>query len=250
MLSKIKTIIIDDEIGSREVLKIKLKSGFPDIEISGEAENIIDAFNLCNSLRPQLVFLDVKLQDGNAFDLLKKFESVDFEIILATGYNDFGLEAIKADVVDYIIKPYKTQELACAVKKALDRIEYKSFHKQYHNSLHHNGIAELKESTKINIHTSNGQKIIDASELLRCQGWEKYTYFFLINGEKHLTVYNIGKYIEKLEALGFIHCHKSHIVNKDMIKGYEEGYIILKNDTRVPLARRRKSAFNELMKNL
>jgi two-component system, LytTR family, response regulator len=244
MKSKIKILIIDDEKGSREVLKIKLTDAFPSIEIVGEAESIVEAYELCKSMHPQLIFLDVKLQDGNAFELLKKFESVDFEIILATGYNDFALEAIKADVVDYIIKPYKSQELVSAVNKALERIEYKQFHKQYH-MMHSSGNSE---STKININTSNGQKYFDASELLRCQGWEKYTYFFLINGEKHLTVYNIGKYAEKLEALGFIHCHKSHIVNKDMVKGYEEGHIILKDDTKIPLARRRKSAFNELMK--
>lgn len=247
-MPKIKSIIIDDEKGAREVLKIKLKELAPCIEIIGEAENISDAYQKCISLSPQLVFLDVKLQNGNAFDLLKKFDSVDFEIILATGYNDFALEAIKAEVVDYIVKPYKNQELECAVKKAMDRIEYKSFHKLYHQSLQNSPFIEGKELSKITITTSNGQKFFDASELIRCQGWEKYTYFFLTNGEKYLTVYNIGKYTEKLESLGFIHCHKSHIINKAMIKAYEEGSIILKDDTRIPLARRRKSAFHEIMK--
>ncbi len=250
MLSSIKTILIDDEKSPREVLKIKLQAHFDDIEIIAEATNIRDAFQLCTQLQPQLVFLDVNLQDGSGFDFLKKFPKIDFEIILATGYNEYALEAIKAEAVDYLIKPFKTKELIEAVNKAKERIAYKSFHKKYHDTMESIENNEVIDLSKISITIANGHRYIEATELIRCEGWEKYTNFHLVNGEKLLSAHNIGKYVEKLESLGFIHCHKSHMINKLFIKSYENGNIIMKDTSVIPVARRRKSYFQEIMKNL
>jgi two-component system, LytTR family, response regulator len=100
-----KTIIVDDEPGCREFLKSLIEKNFPSIVIKGLAENINEAYELINSVQPDLVFLDIEMPGGNAFQLLEKFKQIDFKIIFTTAYDQFALRAIKFSAVDYLLKP-------------------------------------------------------------------------------------------------------------------------------------------------
>lgn len=240
-MTKITAILIEDELMPREVLRLKLLDNFKDIEIIGEASNIEQAYQLIVENEIDLIFLDVNMPNGSGFQLLKKFNNPSFETIFTTAYEEFALDAFKSLAIGYLVKPIKTSELLKVVHHAINIIELKKFKINNENVLNEMG------THNITIHTSDEHIVLKISDIVRCEGWEKYTYFFT-KDKKILCTHNIGKYKGILEEHDFFLCHKSHIINKKMIESYhKDGFIILIDGTKIPLARRRKQSFIEMM---
>lgn len=241
-MDSIKAIVIDDEKMPREVLKLKLAEHCKQIEVVAEAMDIEDGYQKIIQYDPHLVFLDITMPGGNGFDLLDKFISPKFDVVMVTAYDEYALEAYKKNALGYLVKPITAKELIRVVHHASDIIKSKLMVNQY------KGIFEKNPNTDkntITIHHHEGLEILPIHEIIRCEGWEKYTYFYMPD-KKILSTQNIGKYKEILISNGFFHAHKSHIVNRRVISGYDkEGFLILSDQTRIPLARRRKHIFNE-----
>src|SRR5438128_556965 len=115
MKNKIRTIVVDDESHSREVLRDLLESFFPEIELVGEAENVEGAYKLINEVEPQLVFLDIQMSRQSGFNLLKKFSEVPFEVIFVTSFDRYAINAIKFSALDYLLKPVEVKDLGEAI---------------------------------------------------------------------------------------------------------------------------------------
>lgn len=236
-------LIIDDEPKLREVLQIKLTQFCPQIEVLDMATNAEEAFAKIRQLRPQLIFLDIAMPGESGFDLLDKFEVIDFEIIFVTGYNEYALDALKVSAVDYVLKPVKTEDLQAAVHKAKERIDSRSKLEKYEvlkHNLHHIG----DQNSKITIPGSNAYEFVTVSEIVRCEGWQKYTKIYLRTGDVIVSSYNIGMFREMLEGYDFFSTHKSHLINKKLIKRYlKDGTVVMVDDAQVPVSRRRKEEF-------
>ncbi|MBT6746259.1 MAG: response regulator [Flavobacteriales bacterium] len=114
---KTTAVIIDDEEGARESLANILTSYVPDVEILGKVASASEGYKLINEVKPQLIFLDVEMPNENAFDLIDKFDSVDFEIIFVTAYDHYAIQAIKSSALDYLLKPIDIDDLQSAVAK-------------------------------------------------------------------------------------------------------------------------------------
>ena len=244
-----KAIIIDDEPKLREVLKIKLSSYCENIELIGTASNIEEAYNLIQEYKPNLIFLDISMPGGSGFDLLDRFETIDFEIIFVTGFDEFALDALKLSAVDYLLKPVDSDSLIKAVEKAKNNIltDYKA---QRFDVLKHNTNLSDSNDVKISVPGINSYDFFKLSDIVRCEGWQKYTKIFLDNGECIVSSYNIGIYKNILEKHDFFSTHKSHIINVDKIKKYsKEGIIVMNDGSEVPVARRRKEEFLEKILN-
>ncbi len=111
----IKVIVIDDEKGARESLHNLIDKYCPQIEVAAKASNIDEAFKLINELSPQLIFLDIEMPNGNGFDLLQKFDSINFDVIFTTAYDHYAIKAIKYSAIDYLLKPIDINDLKNAV---------------------------------------------------------------------------------------------------------------------------------------
>ncbi len=244
-------IIIDDEPKIQKVLEIKLKELCPEIDLVALAEDVPSAYDAIVQHKPNLIFLDINMPGASGFKLLEKFEKIDFEIIFVTGYNEYALDALKVSAVDYLLKPIKSEALVNAVNKAKEKIENKKIVDQY-KLLQHNINNLGSQDTKITISSSDAFDIIKISEIVRCEGWNKYTRIYLENGSFLLSSSNIGSYREQLEPYGFYACHKSHLINKNKIKRYlKEGTIIMSDNSSIPVARRRKEFFiNTVLRNI
>jgi len=112
---KLKSIIVEDEANSREILRNHIKKYCPFVIIIGEAENVDQALSLIRNHPPDLVFLDVEMPYGNAFDLLDKVGNRSFETIFVTAYNNYALDALNAHACYYLMKPVSIDELIKAV---------------------------------------------------------------------------------------------------------------------------------------
>lgn len=242
-----KVLIIDDEPKLSKVLKIKLERYCSGIEVVGEALNITEGYKKIKTLAPQLVFLDISMPGGSGFDLLDKFDAVDFQIIFVTGFNDFVLDAMKVSAIDYLLKPVATEELKIAVQKAKERIDEKEKAEQYH-LLKHNLNYLGNQKAKIAIPGSNS--FVEIKNIIRCQGWQKYTHIHLTDGSCILSSYNIGVFKDMLKTYNFYSTHKSHLINQKLITKYlKEGVVVMSDGSQVPVSRRKKEEFLEQILN-
>jgi len=250
-MKTINALIIDDEPKLRKVLQIKIEQYCSDINIVGNASNIEEGYEKINTLNPQIVFLDISMPGGSGFELLEKFDRITFEVIFVTGFNDYVLDALKVSAVDYLLKPVITDDLIKAVQKAKDRIANREKIELYHILKHNlNHIGE--QDTKVAIPGANAYDFIQIKDIIRCEGWQKYTRIYLKDGSCIVSSYNIGVFKDMLENYGFYCSHKSHLINRKLISRYlKEGTVIMVDGSEVPVARRKKEEFVEqVLKNI
>lgn len=238
-------MIIDDEPKLRKVLEIKLTQYCEGITIIGTAGNVEEAFQKINELKPQIIFLDISMPGASGFDLLSKFDTINFEVIFVTGFNDYVLDALKVSAVDYLLKPLVTEDLIKAVDKAKIKIEDRQKIELY-EVLQHNLNHIGEQETKVAIPGTSAYDFVKINDIIRCEGWQKYTRIYLRDGSCIVSSYNIGVFKDMLESYGFFSTHKSHLINTAMITKYlKEGTVLLSDGSSVPVARRKKEEFSE-----
>ncbi len=238
-------IIIDDEPKLRKVLQIKLEQYCKAIKVVATAGNAEEGFQKINELNPQLIFLDISMPGGSGFDLLSQFKTINFEVIFVTGFNDYVLDALKVSAVDYLLKPVVTEDLTNAVEKAISRIEDRQKIELYHILQHNlNHIGE--QETKVAIPGTSAYDFVKINNIVRCEGWQKYTRIYLMDGSCIVSSYNVGIFKDMFKSYGFFSTHKSHLINTSMITKYhKEGTVELADGSSVPVARRKKEEFSE-----
>jgi len=188
----IKAIIVDDELGARESLSKMLEKNCRQVEVIGKADSMMKAYEMITALHPDLVFLDIEMPNGNAFDLLEKFKEIDFNIIFTTAYDHYAIRAIKFSAVDYILKPIDPEELVLAVKRLEEKIGKKSFLDSQFKTLLSNVRSENKLK-KVGIPDGDGLIFINLSDIIRCESDGNYTFFILANGKKIIVSRTLGE---------------------------------------------------------
>jgi len=240
-----KALIIDDEAKLRKVLQIKLDMYVERVTVVGMAGDIMEAQQLIDTLKPDLIFLDVAMPGGTGFDLLKHYDPIPFEIIFVTGYNDYILDALRVSAVDYLLKPVITEDLIAAVEKAHERLSEREKLNRY-DLLKHNLQHIGDQETQVAIPGHQAMDFVKVKDIIRCEGWQKYTRVYLSEGRELLSSYNLGVFRNMLESYGFFTTHKSHLINTQHIKQYlKEGKVIMADGASVPIARRKKEDFQE-----
>lgn len=238
-----KAVIVDDEIKLQEVLRIKLEKYCPSIQIQAITSNITEAYAAIVKTKPDIVFLDIAMPGGSGFDLLNLFTSIPFEIIFVTGFDKYALDALKLSAIDYLLKPVDTKELQAAVNKASNSIEARKKIAKY-DILKHNLEHAGKQAAKVSIPSSDYHEFVTVADIVRCEGWQKYTRIYLKSGTSIVSSYNIGIFREMLEQYGFYAPHKSHLVNENYIEKYNKtGFITLTDASEIPVSRRKKDEF-------
>ncbi|MFD2541700.1 LytR/AlgR family response regulator transcription factor [Lacinutrix gracilariae] len=242
MRENIKAILVDDEISNLKGLQRKLENLFPSIHVSGAFQKPEDAIQAIIDEKPNLLFLDIEMPRINGFELLARLKEVHFHVIFVTAYSEYALKAFKKSAIDYVLKPIDNDDLVFAVNKALDIIKLKK--ESESNSKLLSVLEEnISKSNKIIVPTQKGISFLPQDEVLHLEGYEGYTKIHLINNTTITSSYNLGKF-EKLLNTTFFKCHKSHIINLEKVRHFEnEGYILLDNDYRVPISKTNKKAF-------
>ncbi len=214
---KLKALIIEDEANSREILQNYLQKYCPEVDLHGEAANIEVGLELIQKTEPDLVFLDVEMPYGNAFDLLEKVGQRDFETVFVTAYNTYAMEALNNRAAYYLMKPINIEELIKAVayvkeikekERSLDKGVLKS-------KLH-------KAEGKITLPQQDGFKVIRIADILYCKADDNYTEIILEN-KKYLVSKTLKYFEEALKEFPFARIHKSYLVNVNEVLQYKKG---------------------------
>lgn len=225
---KIKSVIVEDELAAREVLKNYLSKYCPQVEVVGEAQNIKEAVPLLHEIKPQLVFLDVEMPFGNAFDVLEACKEMHFETIFVTAFSEYSLKALNQSAAYYLLKPISIEELIVAVNKVQHQImNHEIFNR---NKIIVENFHESKpEKQQVILPTLEGFEVVKMEEIVRLRGNGNFTDLYLNNGTKKM-VCRFLKHFSEILPLPFIRVHKSHIINMNCVKSYNKGGIITLND--------------------
>src|ERR1700739_1127527 len=121
----LNAIIIDDEVSGAEALRKDIIAYCPEIKVTALAHTVDEAETKIRMQNPDLIFLDIEMPYANGFDLLKRFNEINFEVIFTTAYNEYALKAIKHNALDYLLKPIDHEELIVAVKKCTNKFSKK-----------------------------------------------------------------------------------------------------------------------------
>ena len=244
--NNISVLFVDDEQAALQGITDKVLKLFPDFKVIGSFQNPKKAIDTINTEKPDLLFLDIEMPHYNGFELLKQLPNLTAEVIFVTAYNTYGIEALKANAVDYILKPIDNTELKLAIQKAIGAIAQRN-NGDINTKLTKLLKYTLAKSDKLIIPTTNGMSFVKQTEIIHIEGYEGYTKIHLRDGNIITSSYNLGKYFPLLGEM-FFKCHKSHIVNLDYVIGFEnEGYLLFTDDKRVPISRTNRKVILDII---
>jgi len=247
----IKAIVIDDELKSLKTLVMMLKEYCPVIDVVAEAKTALEGIREINTHKPDLIFLDIEMPNGSGFEMLESLPDRTFDVVFVTAYNHYALKAIKVNASDYLIKPVDVQELILCVKNIVQRREC--------NTKSTPDIEKLLKSIKGNnpvrlaVPTADGTEFINIRDIIRIEAERSYCIIFMINNRKLMLSKSLSDIEINLDKTMFFRAHKSHLVNLEHIKKhirFDGGYIIMDDDSKVELSRRKRDEFIIAMSNL
>ena len=244
----LRTIIIDDEILMRQTLKKLLHEYCPHVRLVAQADGVKTGMQAIRHHQPDLVLLDIKLEDGTGFDLLKQLEPIDFKVIFITAYDEFAIKAIKFSALDYLLKPVEPEDLIQAVDKA-EKLLLKELNAQL-GVLADNMQPGSPAQKKIILKTFDNVHLVKIGDIIYCESDENYTTFHLIDSSKIIMSNTLKEYEEMLGDYGFFRVHKSFLVNLAHIVRFEKaegGNLILTNRLTVPVSFRKRELLLEML---
>ncbi len=235
---KIKTIIVEDEKNNREVLANFIGQYCPDIEIAEQCASFQEGLLAIREKKPSLVFMDIRLSDGNGIDLLDIAGKSDFEIIFTTAYQEYAVDVINKfgnRVSQYILKPISIKQLVQAVENAKGNIERKS-----------ENIFGTLSKDNILIPLEEGVRILKRNEVVFIAAEGAYSKIILQNAKPIVLARNLSKFKYLEEDPDFMRIHNSHIINMQHVKMYMRGSggsVVMSDGTRLPVSRNKKLPF-------
>ena len=244
-----KVIIIDDEARTRKSIADILKFSQQDLNFVAEAENVATGIAAISKYKPDLVLLDINMPDGTGFDLLKKLDNINFKIIFITAYEEYAVQAFEFSAIDYILKPVDPKKLFDAINKAHHLVEQENISLKL-NALFANLENSSSANKKLVLKTAENIYIINTNDIIRCESDAGYTQFYLVDGKKILVSRNLKEFEDMLNGFGFYRIHQSHMINLIYIDHYskiEGGAVVMKDNSELPVARRKKESFLKLL---
>jgi len=243
----ISVVIIEDENVAYLHLKNILERNYgTQLTIVGHETGVKKGIKLIKDLNPQLVFLDIQLQDGEGFEILDHFsDSSSFEVIFTTGLKDYKEKAMDYFAFYYLNKPIKEEQLITVVDKflakqsAFDSDKYAAFKNQLENK--HN---------KISLPMNNGDFIIvDIDDILYCEADGSYTNFYTKDNKVYTTSCNLKKVEGILIQTTFFRIHRSTLLNlKHIVQFNHTGELVLSNKKKLMVSSRNKTNFLRILK--
>lgn len=242
----LRSIVVDDELKSRESLKKMLTTFCEGVEVLATCQNVKEGIEAIRNVKPDVIFLDIQMQGETGFDLLSQLKSIDFEVIFTTAYSEFAIQAIKFSAIDYLLKPIDVTELQNAVARVKSKQNGNMMERM--QQLLQNMKSPAPENYKLALPTAEGLTFIKVNDIMYLKASGNYTEIFMTDGSKHLVSRNLKEYDDMLGEQNFFRIHHSSLVNVNCIKSYvrgEGGYVIMNDSSSLDVSRRKKEAFLE-----
>jgi len=232
----IKTLIVDDESRALNLLKVTMERNFPGEFRIETAQGGEEGLMKVVGFKPDLLFLDIEMPGMSGFDLLAATPNVNFKVIFTTAYNQYAIRAIRYNALDYLLKPINPAEL----KEAVMRFHLQKNKKDVYSKQLENFFSNKEKNLAIT--TYDGVVFLEVDKIIRCEADLNYTKFILLENKTFLSSKTLKEYEDLLSVHNnFLRVHRSHLVNLDyVLKFRHEGTLVLKDDSTVPVSRRKK----------
>jgi len=246
----LRSIIVDDELKSRETLRMMITSFCQGINVVATCQNVKEGMEAIQTFKPDVIFLDVQMQGETGFDLLSKLEGTKLDVIFTTAHSDYAIRALKSSAIDYLLKPIDIADLQMAVAKVGSKKETHLTERL--QQLLQNLKSVRSENYKLALPISDGLIFIRAKDILYCKASGNYTEIFMIDGKKHLVSRQLKEYEDMLDTRDFFRIHHSFLINLNFVKSYvrgEGGHVVMSDNTSIDVSRRKKEAFMDRIGN-
>lgn len=252
----ITALLIDDDANLRDGLRRMLERYAPEIHILGEADSVDSGLEAMKTFRPQVVFLDIQMNDGTGFDVLERFAKEngksDSHIVFITAHEQYAVKAFRFSALDFLLKPVDPEELMKVISKIKDIIGKTRDHA--HIDLLLENIRKKSDNfRRIALSTSEGIHLFEVSDIVRCESEDNYTRFHIRNSKPLLISKTLKEYEELLSGHGFERIHQSHLINMAYLKSYmkgDGGYVVMSDGSTVPISQRKKERLQEVLRSL
>jgi len=245
-----KILLVDNEKEIRLILRDMVASSGR--YIIDEADGVATGIEKINSFNPDIVLLDVEMNDGTGFDLLKQISNPSFQLIFTTAHNQYAIQAFKFSAIDYLLKPIDPVDLNNSLQKAKENINSQTMQQQLLILMQQLSNKQEPER-QIVIKDIDKTYFIKMADILYCEAEGSYTKFYLTNSEPVFVSRNLRYYEELLEPAGFFRTHHSCLVNPSKIKIYDRktdcGTLVLEGGHTVPVSQRKKDFVLQLLEN-
>ena len=245
----LRAILVDDEANSLSALQQKLIEHCPQVNIVGTFTKPADCILAINTLKPDIVFLDIEMPGINGFNLLQLVNYKDFEPVFVTAYDHYAIKAIRFSALDYLVKPVDIDELRFSVERAEQKKNNASTNERLDLLLDH--VSNPKKDFKhIVIPSQDSLRFIRIDEIIYLEANMNYTHIYMSGKEKYVVSRTIKEYEDLLPESTFIRIHNSYIINKDYLEKYERGeggQVIMSNGVRLDVSKRKKAEFLKAM---
>lgn len=247
-----KILVVDNETNIRKGVVEMIGNFCEGILELHEADGVSTGLQKITEVNPDVVFLDVELDDGTGIDLLSKLSEVTFHLIFITAHNKYAIDAFKFSAIDFLLKPIAPDELINAFEKV------KQQHKNKHLS---NQLQVMQESLhkitsrekKIVLKDSNSVYFINVNDIIRCESSGQYTEFYIVDSKRIVISKSLKEYESLLEPYGFIRPHHSHLININKILRFDKvngGSLIMETQDEIPVSHRKKAQILQFLDNL
>jgi two-component system LytT family response regulator len=255
--SPIRALIVDDEELARENLRMMLADECPEVNVVGVADGLKPAQEQLATLRPDLLFLDIRMPSGHeGLDLLESLDEPDLLVVFVTAFKDYAVQAFHANAVDYILKPIDPDELKAAVNKAVKRQQQLRGRpgegQRYHDELKTTArLIKEQGGQRLAVDHAKGFKLFDPHSIVHLEADGNCTLLHFTDSSRYLDTRTLKVYEDMLDPIQFVRVHRSHLINVAHLREYlrEDGHwAVMKNGARVPIARERVNDFLEAVR--
>jgi two-component system LytT family response regulator len=233
-----KTILIDDEPDAITAMRLLLAEFIDDVEVIGTANSIIEGIKEIQNKKPDLVFLDISMPNGQGFDVLDCLPDRHFQVIFVSAFDNYAIKAIKANALDYLLKPVDIDELKNAIAKATLR--------QRNNLPAPNTGLLAQREHRIPIHLNDGIIYLPVKNIVHLKAEGSYTHIYIMDKKPVMVSKNLKEFENILSGLGFCRVHNSHIINITHVYKFartDGGHVIMTDNTRIEVSRNRRELF-------
>ena len=241
-----KVVIIDDEDNGRNIIRQYLSLYCDDVDIMGEANSVKSGVEMLSEITPDVLFLDIQMQDGTGFDLLEALPQRSFKVIFVTSYDQFALKAIKFNAADYILKPVDPDEFVEAVQRVQADLA-----KEINDNRIDQLLTNMDNFTRVGFPTDEGVLFVDIDDIVRCEADGGNTQVFTDNGTMFVATKNIKVYEELFADNKFLRINKTNLINTSYIDKYEKndggGSVLMADGVSIEVSPYRKDDLQKML---
>jgi len=244
----IRTVLIDDESNSLEMMEWLLKTYCPQVQIEAMCNAASKGIEAINKYKPDVVFLDIEMPHMNGFDMLEQFDKLSFDVVFCTAYDQFAIKAFKYSALNYLLKPVDPEDLKETIRRIEERKGAPS-REQLELLLENIRQAVKPTAQRIALTTGDGMIFVPTKDILYCQAESNYTNVVLTGGKKILVSKVLKEIDEALAGQDFFRIHNSYLVNLNHITKFvrgDGGYVVMGDGASVGISRSRRQEFMEL----